>query len=80
MIDAESEAKISEALAEFSTGRTTLIVAHRLSTVLHCDSIVVLEDGRLIDRGTHAELMARCNTYKALAQSQFIAPPEGNGK
>lgn len=72
MIDAESEAHISEALEEFSRGRTSLIVAHRLSTVLNCDSIVVLEDGMFIDRGTHAQLMKRCETYQRLARSQFL--------
>ncbi len=72
MIDAESEAHISEALEEFSRGRTSLIVAHRLSTVLNCDSIVVLEDGMFVDRGTHAQLMQRCDTYQRLARSQFL--------
>jgi ABC-type branched-subunit amino acid transport system ATPase component len=72
MIDAESEARISEALEEFSRGRTTLIVAHRLSTVLHCDSFVVLDEGRIVDRGTHTELMVRCPLYARLARSQFL--------
>lgn len=72
MVDAESEAGISAALSDFSLGRTTLIVAHRLATVLTCDSIVVLDDGALIDRGTHEELMQRCEAYQALARHQFM--------
>ncbi len=73
MIDPESEAGIGEALGEFSKGRTTLIVAHRLSTVMDCDSIVVLDGGRVADRGTHAELMGRCELYQRLVRSQFGA-------
>jgi ABC-type multidrug transport system fused ATPase/permease subunit len=72
MIDADSEAKIAEAVAEFSAGRTCLIVAHRLSTVINADQIVVMDQGRLIDQGTHAELMHRCNTYKLIAQKQLL--------
>lgn len=73
MIDPESEAGIGEALGEFSKGRTTLIVAHRLSTVIDCDSIVVLEGGRVVDRGTHGELLERCELYQRLVRSQFGA-------
>ncbi len=71
MIDADSESRIAEALAEFSAGRTTLIVAHRLSTVLNCDEIVVMDAGSIVDRGTHAELLKRCDLYRDLARSQF---------
>jgi len=72
MIDADSEARITEALAEFSAGRTTLIVAHRLSTVLTCDRIVVMDAGGIVDQGTHSELLARCELYRQLARSQFL--------
>lgn len=73
MIDADSEAQISAALAEFSKGRTCLIVAHRLSTVVSCDQIVVMDQGRIVGVGTHAELNAKCPTYQQLARHQFAA-------
>jgi len=72
MIDADSEGKIAEAVAEFSTGRTCLIVAHRLSTVINADLIVVMDQGQLVDQGTHAELMQRCQTYRLIAQNQLL--------
>ncbi len=72
MIDADSEARIAEAVAEFSTGRTCLIVAHRLSTVINADCIVVMDQGRVVDQGTHAELMQRCETYRLIAQNQLL--------
>jgi ATP-binding cassette, subfamily B, bacterial MsbA len=72
MVDAESEAEIAAAIREFVIGRTCLIVAHRLSTVMNADEIVVLDAGRVIDRGTHADLMARCDLYQALAKTQFF--------
>jgi ABC-type multidrug transport system fused ATPase/permease subunit len=72
MVDAESEARIAEALAEFSKGRTTLVVAHRLSTVVHSDRIVVFDAGAIVDIGTHAELLQRCSVYQRLAKDQLI--------
>ncbi len=72
MIDADSEAHIAEALAEFSSGRTCLIVAHRLSTVKNADRIVVMDGGRVVDQGTHADLLARCPTYRLIAQNQLL--------
>jgi ATP-binding cassette, subfamily B, bacterial len=71
MVDAESEAQIAQTLAEFSKGRTCLVVAHRLSTVLSCDRIVVMDAGQVVDQGQHAELMGRCGLYRQLAGAQL---------
>ena len=73
MIDAESEARIADALTEFSRGRTCLVVAHRLSTVVHADRIVVMDEGRVVDAGRHDELLTRCELYQSLARHQLIA-------
>ena len=75
MIDADSEQKIAEALAEFSRGRTCLIVAHRLSTVVHADRIVVMNQGRIEDVGRHAELLERSATYRLIASTQLVSGP-----
>jgi subfamily B ATP-binding cassette protein MsbA len=72
MIDADSESHIAQAVAEFSWGRTTLVVAHRLSTVVSSDRIVVLDQGRMVDQGTHAELIERCDVYRTLARTQLV--------
>jgi ABC-type multidrug transport system fused ATPase/permease subunit len=72
MIDADSEAKIAEALAEFASGRTCLIVAHRLSTVIGADRIVVMDQGRVVDQGTHAQLMSKCGVYRLIAENQLV--------
>jgi ABC-type multidrug transport system fused ATPase/permease subunit len=79
MIDADSEAHIAEAISEFSAGRTCLIVAHRLSTVLGADRIVVLDEGRVVDEGGHEELLARCPTYQMIARNQLLGGT-GNGR
>ena len=70
-IDSESEAKIQAALRDFRLHRTTLTIAHRLSTVIDADAIVVMQGGAIIDRGTHAELVERCGLYQTLASTQL---------
>lgn len=75
MIDTESERLISDAIRDFSRGRTVLVIAHRLSTVIDSDRIVVLDEGRIVDQGTHAELLDRCPLYRQLAQHQ-LTPEE----
>ncbi len=70
-LDAESEALIRGALDRLARGRTTLVIAHRLATVLDSDLIVVMDRGRIIERGTHAELLATGGLYADLYQLQF---------
>ena len=70
-LDAESESLVQRALEALSEGRTTLVIAHRLATVLGADRIVVMDEGRVIEQGTHAALVARGGTYARLAALQF---------
>lgn len=77
-LDSHSERIIQRALDELSKGRTTLVIAHRLSTVLHADVIVVLDHGRIVERGTHAELVAHEGLYASLYAQQF-APAAAAG-
>jgi ATP-binding cassette subfamily B protein len=70
-LDTESERAVQAALDAAMRGRTTLVIAHRLATVINADRIVVLEAGRVVDAGTHAELLARSGLYSRLAAAQF---------
>jgi ATP-binding cassette, subfamily B, bacterial MsbA len=67
-LDTESEQAVKAALAKLTTGRTTLIIAHRLSTIEHADEIVVMHEGRIVERGTHAQLLALNAHYARLHQ------------
>ena len=70
-LDAESEAKVQSALSEFAKDRTTLIIAHRLSTVRAADRIIVVDDGRVVETGSHDALMAQGGVYKKLVELQL---------
>jgi len=84
-LDSESEAYIQEGLAHLMRGRTTFVIAHRLSTIRRADQILVLEDGEVVERGTHEELYARGGRYYEMYTKQlgveanlFLAPGEGD--
>ena len=70
-LDTKSEAIVQGALEALSDGRTTLVIAHRLSTVRNAHSIVVMDQGRVVDQGTHDELLARGGIYADLYKLQF---------
>jgi ATP-binding cassette, subfamily B, bacterial len=79
-LDAESEAMVQSALARLMRGRTTFAIAHRLSTVIDADRILVLKDGRIAEEGTHRELLARDGYYRSLVERQARGLlPDGDG-
>jgi subfamily B ATP-binding cassette protein MsbA len=70
-LDTESERRVQAALAHLMQGRTVLVIAHRLSTVERADRIVVMRDGRIVETGTHGELLAAGGYYASLHKMQF---------
>jgi ATP-binding cassette, subfamily B, bacterial len=70
-LDAENETLVQRALDNVMKGRTTLVIAHRLATVLGADRILVMEDGRIVEEGTHASLVSKDGLYARLARLQF---------
>lgn len=73
-LDSESEAAVQKALDEALVGRTSLVIAHRLSTIRNADEILVLDEGRIVERGTHDELIGTDGLYRELYQTQFADP------
>jgi subfamily B ATP-binding cassette protein MsbA len=76
-LDTESERLIQQALQRLMKDRTTVVIAHRLSTIEHADQIAVMDQGRIVERGTHAELIALGGHYAALHRMQFHDPADG---
>lgn len=84
-LDSTSESAVQEALAAALEGRTSVVIAHRLSTVRAADRILVIEDGRVVEQGTHHELLAQGGRYEELHRTQFdqgaidetVAPTSG---
>jgi ATP-binding cassette, subfamily B, bacterial len=70
-IDTETEAVIQKAIATVLKGRTSIIIAHRLSTIVNADRIIVLKDGKIIEQGTHKQLMLTKGQYYKLYMNQF---------
>ena len=71
-LDSETESLVQAALAEALSGRTSIVIAHRLSTIQAADQILVIDDGRIVERGTHAELFARRGLYAELYRTQYL--------
>src|SRR5204862_466962 len=75
-LDSETEVLVQQALAEALTGRSSLVIAHRLSTIQAADEIVVIDDGRIVERGPHHELVERGGLYAELYETQYAKSPD----
>jgi ATP-binding cassette subfamily B protein len=84
-VDTETEAQIHAALQRLATGRTTFIIAHRIQTVMRADRILVLDNGRIIQQGTHADLLLQDGIYRKIYDLQArveddVLPVNGKGE
>ena len=70
-MDFKTDSKLREELTKQTAGKTVIIVAQRISTILNADQIIVLEEGKIVGKGTHKELMNNCEQYKEIAMSQL---------
>jgi ATP-binding cassette subfamily B protein len=77
-LDTRNEQAIQEALRRVAAGRTTLVIAHRLSTIVEADQILVMHDGRIVERGTHAALLALGGAYARMWELQQARPESGD--
>jgi ATP-binding cassette subfamily B protein len=73
-VDTRTEVLIQKAMAKLAAGRTSFVIAHRLSTIRDADTILVMEAGRIVEQGTHDDLVSHDGPYHALYSSQFAAP------
>jgi ATP-binding cassette subfamily B protein len=78
-LDNESEAAVQRALDQTMTNRTSLVIAHRLSTIRNADQILVVDDGRIVQRGTHEELLVTGGLYRSLYETQFASQTSTHG-
>ena len=72
-LDMKTDARLRAALAEVTENASVIIVAQRISTIIHADQILVLDDGKIVGKGTHEELLKNCDVYMQIAQSQLSA-------
>src|SRR3546814_10526695 len=79
-LDSESERHVQQALGQLISGRTTFVIAHRLSTVVTADIIYVMDDGRIVEQGSHAELLAGGGHYARLSALQFAEQADSGGR